>query len=613
VSEERTHRRRRRPAPPPEAELTPREEAAAEPPAPPVRIVVHHENDTPDWMVSATSVSGAASRRSGRKAAAPERARSSTPRAKEAADMPQAQAAHTAANAAGGQKKKTAPAKKPKTGGKKKMTKARKKRIRRRVIAGLCAAAALALVIGAGFGVGHVMDVKKTLDQGDGVFYPNIFVNDIPLEGKTLDQAARDVTAQVSSLMASWKITLRTQDGRSWDITGPDLNMQYDIADQLDQLWAIGHSGSSQSRYEQVKALQDEPVMRHTTLRYDMTLVNQILTQIKAEVDKSPVNAMRIDDPNRWPPYSYTDDAPGQELDITGLGEQICGMVDRLESGVVELKPVVKEAAVTREYLEGQIVQLAMYETGIGKTGDYVENRHENIRIGTEKFNRLQIRPGESVSFNKVTGLRSAANGYQVALELAYGEYVEGTGGGICQVSSTLYNAVMNAGPGLTVTKRTPHSHPSNYVPKGQDATVQDNRLDFVFRNDTTSDIFIETTYYKKKNYYYTQFVIYGKPDPNGYSYELVSEVAQELPIPPVKIVQDKEQKYVVYNDEQYVASKGDEGYVVDVYRVTKDVNGLEIGREKLYTDTYKAVEPVTYVGVIPRETPLPPGYSPLN
>ena len=127
------------------------------------------------------------------------------------------------------------------------------------------------------------------------------------------------------------------------------------------------------------------------------------------------------------------------------------------------------------------------------------------------------------------------------------------------------------------------------------------------------SDIFIETKYYKKKNYYYTQFVIYGRPDPNGYTYELISEVAQELPIPEVKYVPDKEQKYVVYDDEQYIANKGDEGYVVDVYRVTKDARGLEVSREKLYTDTYKAIEPVTYVGVIPRETPVPQGYEQTN
>ena len=577
-------------------------------PSSPTRIVVVHDDDTPDWMVSAGSTSGAASRRTKRTESSIRRPQEQP--AQETLREEKTQHNEEAIKAAVAPKRNSSA--KPKKKTKKKSKKARAKRIRRTVIGVVCAALLTAVIIAGGAAIGRVVDIKQTLDRGDGVFYPNIYVNGIPLAGKTLDQAAKDVSAQVAAKMSTWKITLRTDDGRTWDITSSDLNMQYDIADQLDQLWAIGHTGSSRTRYEQVKALDEQPVMRYTTLRYDMTMVNQILTQIKAEVDKAPTNAMRIDDPNRWPPYSYTDDAPGQELDITGLGEKICGMVDRLESGVVSLTPTVKEASVTREQLEGQIVQLAMYETGIGKTGDYVENRHENIRLGTEKFNRLQIRPGESVSFNKVTGLRNAANGYQVALELAYGEYVEGTGGGICQVSSTLYNAVMGAGPALSVSKRTAHSHPSNYVPMGLDATVQDNRLDFVFRNDTTSDIFIETKYYKKKNYYYTQFVIYGRPDPNGYSYELVSEVAQELPIPEVKIVRDKEQKYVIYDDEEYVASKGDEGYVVDVYRVTKDSKGLEVSREKLYTDTYKAIEPVTYVGVIPRATPVPEGYDPL-
>lgn len=617
MSDERTPRRRKRPAAPaPEnSEKPAKQSTPQESPAPPLRIVVKHEEDTPEWMVSAGNTSGAASRRAQKADPAPRKAQErmkpeapTAPAAKKPGTAQKAGAA-PAAQAAPAKKRAASAPVKPKRKKKKRGGKARARQIRGAAIAVLLSALAIVLIVTASIAVSRVLDVKETLDQGDGVFYPNIYVNGIALEGKTLDQAAQDVTAQVTSKMSTWKITLRTQDGRSWDITSSDLNMQYDIADQLDQLWAIGHTGSSQTRYDQVKALEEAPVARYTTLRYDMTLVNQILAQIKAEVDKSPVNAMRVDDPNKWPPYSYTDDAPGQELDITGLGEKICGMVDRLESGVVELTPTVKEAAVTRKQLEGQIVQLAMYETGIGKTGDYVENRHENIRIGTEKFNRLQIRPGESVSFNKVTGLRNAANGYQVALELAYGEYVEGTGGGICQVSSTLYNALMSVGPGITVTKRTAHSHPSSYVPMGLDATVQDNRLDLVFRNDTTSDIFIETNYYKKKNYYYTQFVIYGRPDPNGYTYELVSEVAEELPIPAVKYVQDKEQKYVVYNDEEYVASEGDEGYVVDVYRVTKDAHGLEIAREKLYTDTYKAVEPVTYVGVVPRETPVPDGY----
>jgi vancomycin resistance protein YoaR len=141
----------------------------------------------------------------------------------------------------------------------------------------------------------------------------------------------------------------------------------------------------------------------------------------------------------------------------------------------------------------------------------------------------------------------------------------------------------------------------------GLDATVQDNRIDFVFKNSTSADIFIDGEYYKGKNgYYRCKFTIWGRPDPSGNTYKLVSEVKEPIPIPEMVYKKDKDMKYVVYDDEQHQTSKGQEGYIVDVYRVTLDRNGNEIARDKAYTDTYKAVAPVTYVGVMPRPTPVP-------
>ena len=587
----------------------------------PHRIVVS-EDQEPDWMVSADEVSGAAQRRTGREAPpAQMRSGRATGESREILSMrrqnQEAPAKEQAKPRAGSEApasprkpaQRVTPARKAPP---RKMTKKQRQRrarnIRRAIAALLGAVVLIAVIVLGAIKVGQLMDIKRTLDQGDGVFYPNIYVNGIHLGGMTLDQAASVVTAQVSAQVADWTITLRAEDGRTWVITGKDLNMKYDVADQLDQLWAIGHTGSSQTRYEQVKALEDQPIYRHTTLSYDLSMVTQILVQIKSEVDRSPVSATRVPDESRWPPFSYTDDIPGVSLDITGTNEVICGMVDRLESGTVLLSPSPVQAPVTREQLEGQIVLLARFETPIAEAGQYAEARRENIRIGTEKFDHLIIRSGESVSFNKVAGKRSdPKNGYQPALEIAYGEYVEGKGGGICQVSSTLYNAVVAAG--LTITKRTQHSLPSNYVDMGLDATVSDDRLDFVFKNSTSSDIYIDTDFYEKKGYFYCCFSIYGRPDPNGYTYKLVSEVTQTLPVPDPVYREDTSAKYVIYNDEMHQTSKGAEGYVVDVYLVTLDANGLEVSREYRYTDTYKAQAPVFYVGVQPRPTPVPNGY----
>ncbi|MDO5377602.1 MAG: VanW family protein [Clostridia bacterium] len=641
MSELNPPRRRRRP----QGVVVPPEEEE------PHRIVIGDEGDEPEWLVSAGKISGAASRRvqsmkpeqhakraeareeysqtrgktEGREVLRlkkkPEQANArGKANALEQAAKPEAgedkakreyaavgeitvrqsesRAKPRTASSGGGTKRK--PAKKK---GSRKAQERRLKAVRGAAMTTLCAAVLVALLVGGVVGGGRLIAIKQTLDRGDGVFYPNIFVNDIPLEGKTLDEAAYAVSQQVTSLIASWKITLRTQDGRSWDITGSDLNMSYDVADQLDQLWAIGHTGSSSTRYEQVKALEEEPAMRYTKLSYDMSAVTQILTQIKSEVDRAPVSATRVDDDTQWPPFSYTDDVAGQTLDITGLNERICAMVDKLESGVVDLTPTSVEAPITRAYLESQIVRLSTYETALATSGS--EGRHENVRIGTEKFNHLIIKANETVSFNKVTGKRNAKNGYYPALELAYGQYVEGYGGGICQVSSTLYNAVVNAG--LQVVTRYQHSLASSYVPMGLDATVQDDRLDFVFKNNTGADIYIETSYYREKGQYHTRFTIYGRPDPNGYTYKLESQVVETLPIPEATYKPDEDMTYVIYDDEEpYLDTKGKEGYVVDVYLVTMDSSGLEVSRALDHTDTYKATTPVYYVGTQTRETPTP-------
>ena len=606
-------RRRRRPASAPATEEKP------------LRIIVGNEEDTPDWMVSDTS--GAASRRTKKKAEPSPRTevkRPGTRGTQESEAILMMKRGSSAEKTASEQRtaeepKRTkaparkTPARKPakKRPMSKKARERRARKIRRTVIGSLCAVIAVVLlVIGVQSG-SRLVDIKQTLDRGDGVFYPNIFVNDIPLEGKTLDEAAAVVTQQVQSLISSFRITLRTEDGRSWDITGDSLNMKYDIADQLDQLWAIGHTGSSSTRYEQVKALEAEPAMRYTTLTYDLSQVNQILNQIKAEVDQPAVSATRVQDDSKWPPFSYTDDMPGQTLDTTGLNERICAMVDTLESGVVVLSPTPVQATITRAQLEAQIVKLSSYETTVGKSGEYAEARAENVRLGTEKFNHLVIKAGESVSFNKVAGKRTVANGYQQALEIAYGNYVLGTGGGICQVSSTLYNAVVNAG--LTVNKRTPHAIPSSYVEKGLDATVSDDRYDFVFTNNTNSDIYIETEFVKVKGYYHSRFTIYGRPDPNGYTYKLVSQVVETIPLPDPTYEKDTTGEHAFYDDETAVKSNGREGYVVDVYLVTLDSKGLEISREKKYTDTYKASAPVYWIGVNPHETPIPEGFESID
>ncbi len=109
-------------------------------------------------------------------------------------------------------------------------------------------------------------------------------------------------------------------------------------------------------------------------------------------------------------------------------------------------------------------------------------NRCSNIAVAASRINGRVVFPGQTFSYDKSLLPRTSANGYKLAGVFDNGQHAVGMGGGVCQVSSTLYNAVLN--DNLTVVERHPHSLPVTYVPKGRDATVAEGTLDFRFRND---------------------------------------------------------------------------------------------------------------------------------
>lgn len=143
------------------------------------------------------------------------------------------------------------------------------------------------------------------------------------------------------------------------------------------------------------------------------------------------------------------------------------------------------------------------YETNIGTQkiyGEFYTNitdktpeRLNNIELGVNKLNGIKVKPGETFSFNETIGPRTPEKGYKEAIIFdGHGNKIDGYGGGICQISSTLYNAVLNAG--LEVTERHEHSHDVPYIEKGKDATVSYGSEDFKFKNNTNSPLTINST-----------------------------------------------------------------------------------------------------------------------
>ncbi|NRD80018.1 VanW family protein [Bacillus sp. BRMEA1] len=153
------------------------------------------------------------------------------------------------------------------------------------------------------------------------------------------------------------------------------------------------------------------------------------------------------------------------------------------------------------------------------KIGEYITSfnydsrqRNNNIYLAAEAINNFVLFPGETFSFNKVVGQRTAEKGYLPARVIIEGEFSDDIGGGICQVSSTLFNAIDNAG--LKVLQRSSHSREVSYVPPKRDATVSWNGPDLIFKNEYNQPILIQakTVDNKLKIEVYSSDVIQFKP-----------------------------------------------------------------------------------------------------
>lgn len=213
------------------------------------------------------------------------------------------------------------------------------------------------------------------------------------------------------------------------------------------------------------------------------------------------------------------------------------------------------------------------------------ENRANNIKLSTEKINGTILMPGETFSYNKVVGERTISAGYKEASVYVGGKIVQGIGGGICQVSSTLYNAVLLAN--LEITERRNHYFITSYVSPSRDATVSYGSIDFKFKNTRTYPIKIECT---AKNGI-CQIYIYGIEEEVEYEVEIQDEVTEIIPYT-TKTIKTSE----LAEGEEEIVQQGVNGYKSEAYRILK-LNGKVVSKTLLSKDSYNSLQEVIKVG----------------
>jgi vancomycin resistance protein YoaR len=227
---------------------------------------------------------------------------------------------------------------------------------------------------------------------------------------------------------------------------------------------------------------EDYAVGEHNFYILDTKKYNQLVNQLDKQLSVSPQNA-KLDQYENIIPEQI-----GISINRQAFTENFYAYFFNGRTSSIEIPMYPVYPKVDSEVLSAiRSIRIGRYITSFNPRN---KKRSTNIQLAVEAINNHVVFPGETFSFNSVVGRRTAAKGYEKAKVIVKGEYAEDIGGGICQVSSTLFNAVDSAG--LKVVQRFSHSRHVPYIPPGRDATVSWYGPDFEFKNNYNQPIIIQ-------------------------------------------------------------------------------------------------------------------------
>ena len=402
----------------------------------------------------------------------------------------------------------------------------------------------------------------------------NTYIKDIDVSNLSKKEARE-------KLLKECKIETITlsYDNREWNIDPKDIDVNYDINKTIDNAYNVNRKNNIlKNIINTLKFNFGEQNNITLVVDCDELKATSELEKISKDIDVKMENA-RLNVINNN--IKITEEKAGIEVDIKAT---LSNLKKSLQEGAVEESLVVTkvEPEIKTEDLKDVNTLLGSYQTVLH---DVSPGRIENIKIATTRTSNVLLMPGEEFSYNKYTGLRTIKNGYKNANIIVSGEAVQGVGGGVCQVSTTLYNAVLYAG--LDIVKIYNHSIPSSYVEKGRDAVVSDSGLDFVFKNNYNYPIYIQ-------NYYYNGVItcqIYGSS--NDKKNIKISTNIDKVTKASIK----KEKDPTLEKGKEKIIERGRDSYTVSTYRIYYDSSGKEEKREKVSTSFYPSKQQIVAIG----------------
>lgn len=429
--------------------------------------------------------------------------------------------------------------------------------------------------------------ISNSVKKWDERIYPGVTVQNVSLGGMTKDEAKEKLKESFESTINDKVLPINIE-GKTFELNYSEISPSYDIDGTVEEAFDSGKEHGTLSRYLNIKSKKNNEI--DIAFSYDENKLRDFEEKIINEVNQDPVNAsIKIVGDN----IQIEPEKDGVGIDIETLDskikEAINGVIDSEDE--VNIDAEVTKAKITSEDLSKIKDIMGSFSTSYGTSAP---GRSHNIEIATQSINGTILMPGDTFSFNEVVGPRTEETGYKEAGTYVGNKVEPGIGGGICQVSTTLYRAAMRAN--IRSTERTNHSMAVGYALPGLDATVAYGYLDYKFKNTYDFPIYIQG-YTAGKVVTYN---IYGDSSAlGGKTYDMVNEILETLP-PETKVVEDP----TLEEGKEINEGGGMIGYRASSYQVTYE-NGVEVNREKISTDTYAKVDITIRKGtkpVVPEE-----------
>ncbi len=449
----------------------------------------------------------------------------------------------------------------------------------------LVAAAVIIILVIVGI-IGYVFSVSRKVAAWENKIYPEISVYGVNIGGLNKEDAIKLLEEKAPNLIVDKKLIVLAAD-KTLELSYDTLNISYDAESVVDEALAYGKDKGIFSKNSLIKG--KKPIELNGKVDFDEEALLAFENKVLEEVNIEPKNAsININSGN----ISIVKEESGKTIDKEELHNKLVESITGNPSNDVELTFELKdqEAKVKSTDLERITGKISEYSSHYNNTGD---GRVRNMEIAAGIINGTIVMPGEEFSYNGLIGDTTPDKGYEKANTYVGNKIVPDYGGGICQVSTTLYRAVMRAN--IRSTERMNHSLTVSYSEPGLDATVANGVVDYKFVNTYDFPIYIQG--YVSGGV--VNFTIYGNVEAMGNkTYELVNEVHEKYD--PKKKYEDDPTMEV---GTEKVVSYGMPGYKASSYQVTYE-NGVEVNREFIATDIYLTTDTVVKKGTKKKEEP---------